>query len=131
MHRTAVRLTAAIVLAASAGLAAAQAPAPTATRTILQRTDASPDQEVIVAQVDTPAGAALMRHRHPGVEIGYVVSGQVELIVEGQAHTYKTGESFLVPRGAVHAGHPVGDGPARTVSTYVVDKGKPLVEVVP
>ena len=47
------------------------------------------------------------------------------------AHVYKAGDSFVVPRGAIHAGHPVGPGPARTMSTYVVDKGAPLVEPMP
>jgi quercetin dioxygenase-like cupin family protein len=52
--------------------------------------------------------------------------------VDGQPpHTYKAGDSFMVPRETPHAGHPVGSGPARTISTYVVDKGKPLVEPLP
>ena len=127
MLHTSLRLAAVVALAAVAGLAAAEPPA--AKRTILQRVDAQPGQEVIVATVENPVGALPMRHLHHGVEIGYVIEGQIELTVEGQgSHVYKAGDSFVVPRETPHAGHPVGPGPARTMSTYVVDKGKPLVE---
>jgi quercetin dioxygenase-like cupin family protein len=130
METRAGRLAAVLLLAGAT--AAAAADAPTAVRTILQRVDAAPGQEVIVATVDNPVGAQLFRHKHHGVEIGYVISGEVELAIDGQpARTYKAGESFTVPRDTVHAGHPVGPGPARTISTYVVDKGLPLAEPAP
>ncbi len=130
MRRSIPRLAAVLILASLAGMASAEAPL--AKRTILQTVDAQAGQQVIVATVDNPVGALPSRHRHYGLEIGYVLEGQIELTVEGQGtHIYKAGDSFVVPRETTHAGHPVGPGPARTMSTYVVDKDKPLVEPMP
>jgi len=67
------------------------------------------------------------RHTHPGLEIGYVISGQARLIVTGQApRLLSKGDSFAVPRDTVHELDNVGPGPLTVLSTYVVDAGKPV-----
>jgi quercetin dioxygenase-like cupin family protein len=37
--------------------------------------------------------------------VGYVISGQAELVVEGQTIMLEPGDSWLVPAGAEHAYH--------------------------
>lgn len=88
--------------------------------------DAAP-QLVNVVTRDIPSGAEIPWHTHPGVEIAYVESGQVELAVAGEAkRRLEPGGHFMVPRATVHSGRNVGEGWARLVLTYVVDRGKPL-----
>jgi len=84
-------------------------------------------QVVHVLTRDIPAGAQIPWHTHPGVEIAYVETGQVEISMDGKAtRNLVPGESFMVPRGTVHAGRNIGAYPARLVITYVVDSGEPL-----
>jgi quercetin dioxygenase-like cupin family protein len=106
--------------------------APGLTRTDLQQHDLSaPGREVVQNRVEVGPEAPAIRHKHPGEEIIYVLEGSLEYEIEGSAPTtVEAGEVFFVPAGAVHGVRNVGDGNAKELATYVVEKGKPLVEVV-
>jgi quercetin dioxygenase-like cupin family protein len=103
------------------------------TRTIVGRGDVSvAGREAVVARVEVAPGARSGRHTHPGDEISYVVSGQGQLIIDGQPpRTIKAGESFVVPAGLVHDAHNDGTAPISLVGVYVVEKGKPLATPAP
>ena len=76
-----------------------------AVRTMLQRTDvaSAPNQETILGTVDISPGSGNGFHSHFGSEIGYVLQGHIRLEIKGQyAREMGPGDSFLVPRGAVH-----------------------------
>src|SRR5271165_6981947 len=96
-------------------------------RTLLKQTDGPIDGYLTVEmRVDIEPDAIISRHTHPGVESGYVVEGGTDLAIDGiGALTLKPGDGFQVPTGTPHGGR---NGPAKTVivSTYVVEKGKPL-----
>ncbi len=129
------RLIAAIGLAlASSGFAlpAAQAQTVGVHRTDLQRHDLSiPGHEAIQVRVDLDPGATAPNHRHPGEEIIYVLEGTLEYRLQGRPPvTLKVGDVLLVPAGVVHSATNVGTGEASELATYVVEKGKPLVELV-
>jgi quercetin dioxygenase-like cupin family protein len=102
------------------------------TRTDLQRHDLSiPGREVFQARVDFAPGASFPRHKHPGEEIIYVLEGAIEYDVDGKPpRTLKAGDVLFVPFGVVHAAKSVGSAPASELGTYVVEKGKPLTEIV-
>ena len=71
------------------------------------------------------------RHTHPGPESGYVLEGEMVLIVEGHpAQPLKVGESYQVPSGAIHDALSGPQG-AKVIATYVVEKGKPLATPAP
>jgi len=126
-----VRILTAVVLIAASGLAQAQL---AGTRRIdLQRHDLSaPGREVIQARVEIDPGVTSPRHTHPGEEIIYVLEGSLEYRVEGKPPvTLKAGDVLFIPAGTVHAAKNVGSGNAAELATYVVEKGKPLVTVVP
>ena len=110
----------------------AQAQQPGNRRTDLQRHDLSvPGREVIQARVEIDPGATSPTHRHPGQEIVYVLEGALEYRVEGKPPvTLKAGDVLFIPAGTIHAARNVGNGPGAELATYVVEKGKPLVEVV-
>lgn len=84
-------------------------------------------QIVNVVTRDIAAGAEIPWHTHPGVEIAYVESGTLDLMIAGEANRrLRPGDSFMVPRGLVHGGRNAGAAPARLVLTYVVDRDAPL-----
>lgn len=103
------------------------------TRIDLQRHDLSvPGREVWQLRVAFEPGASFPRHRHPGEEIIYVLEGAIEYDVDGKPPvTLKAGDVLFVPYGVVHAARNVGSTPAAELGTYVVEKGKPLTEIVP
>ena len=105
--------------------------APGLTRTDLQQHDLSvPGREVIQNRVDIAPNAPPIRHWHPGEEIIYVLEGTLEYEIDGQPPTtVSAGEALMVPAEAVHAVRNVGNGNAAELATYVVEKGKPLLNL--
>jgi quercetin dioxygenase-like cupin family protein len=66
------------------------------------------------------------RHTHPGPESGYVLDGEMTLLIDGQAPLeLKAGQSYKIPPGAIHDAKTGAKG-AKVIATYVVEKGKPL-----
>ncbi|MDB5591939.1 cupin domain-containing protein [Enterovirga sp.] len=97
-------------------------------RKVLSQVDGpAPGYVTIVAEVEIDADVMVARHTHPGIESGYILSGEIDLPIEGQAtKTYKAGDAFQVPPNTPHAGVKSGAKPVRIVSTFVVEKSKPL-----
>ena len=109
------------------------APAATAgvTRKLLSRIDGpTAGYETITMEVEIEADVMVGRHTHPGIEAGYVVSGAIDLPIDGQGvKSLKAGDAFQVPPNTPHAGAKSG-GKVKLVSTYIVEKGKPLATPV-
>ena len=101
---------------------------PGVTRKILSQTDGPvPGYVTIIVQVEIEPGVTVARHTHPGIESAYILEGGLEIPIEGQpTRAYKPGDGFVVPAVTPHAGSKNGDQKTRIVSTYVVEKGKPL-----
>ncbi|HMC62601.1 MAG TPA: cupin domain-containing protein [Candidatus Solibacter sp.] len=73
----------AVLTAASAGLLLSQNTG--VQRTVVQKADVSvPGREAVIARVGFAPEARAGRHTHPGDEIGYVLEGDGEILVEGQ-----------------------------------------------
>jgi quercetin dioxygenase-like cupin family protein len=82
---------------------------------------------MIQNRVELGPEAPVVRHKHPGEEIIYVLEGTID----GQeARTYSAGEALMVPAETVHSVRNVGAGTASELATYVVEKGKPFLVVV-
>jgi quercetin dioxygenase-like cupin family protein len=118
------------VSALAAGALYAQKPG--FTRTLMQDQDLSAQgRHAVVARAEFVPGGVAGKHTHPGEELGYVVEGTLELLIEGQPpKKVKKGEVFFVPAGVVHDGRNVGKGKAVVLATYVVEKGKPVATPV-
>jgi quercetin dioxygenase-like cupin family protein len=98
------------------------------TRTILKRTDYDGNRVAIVVLAEIEPGTTVPRHTHPGIENAYVIEGGFEqFAVQGQPEigVPKAGDAFQVPAAVPHEAK-TGSRPTRLVSTYVVEKGKPL-----
>lgn len=133
--RSAIVLSAVVALAdVCADDAGSAAKAPEAKRTILDRHDQTgvDGKEIILGTAEFPKGAVIGWHTHSGDEAGYVLRGNLILKTRGQPDkALKAGDYFFNARGAIHSleAAPDGDGGA-VVSTWVVDKGKPLANPV-
>lgn len=102
-------------------------------RTELLRSDvpSSSGYEAVMAVAEIAPGAMAGRHRHNGIELGYVLEGSVELVHEGEAtRTLTAGQGFKNAPG-VHNARNTGKGPVKILAVYIVEKGKPLAEPVP
>jgi quercetin dioxygenase-like cupin family protein len=103
------------------------------TRTALKKIEFPGSQYVTESFVVTVAPqASIPRHTHPGVEMGYLVSGEGTLSVEGEAErTIKAGDSWAIPSGKPHSAHNTGNQPMQLIATYVAEKDKPLSTPAP
>jgi quercetin dioxygenase-like cupin family protein len=98
------------------------------TRTILHTADFPDQYQTIQAYVVIAPGGTAASHTHPGIEIGYILDGEGDFYVKGEPKRHlKGGDSFLNPAGVPHGAiNTSSTQPLKIVSTYVVDKSKPL-----
>ena len=101
-------------------------------RTPLQKAE-YPDGYVSQSGIaEIPAGGSAGRHTHPGIELGYLMEGEGELLVEGQpARPIKAGDSWAIPAGVAHDAKASAGKPLKVLAVYVVDKSKPLATPAP
>ncbi|HEY9225521.1 MAG TPA: cupin domain-containing protein [Gemmatimonadaceae bacterium] len=112
---------------------AALAQQPGIKRTILLRADDPADEkyEAVMGIAEIPPGGSSGKHRHPGIEIAYVLEGSIVAERAGKPTvTIKAGES-IDNGGLVHNATNSGTTPAKILAIYLVEKGKPIAESVP
>ncbi len=101
-------------------------------RTPLQKIDFPAGYTTVTAIAEIPPGGSAGRHTHPGVETGYVIEGEGELIIDGQpTKLLKPGNSWAIPAGAIHDAKVKGDKPLKIMAIYIVEKDKPLASPAP
>ena len=87
--------------------------------------------ETVIGIAEIAPNVNIGRHTHPGPESGYVLDGEMTLLIEGQPpRSLKAGESYQIPAQAVHDARTGAQG-AKVLATYVVEKGKPLASPAP
>jgi quercetin dioxygenase-like cupin family protein len=129
-------LAALVGLVASGSIAAQPAPAaappPPIKRTILQKVDVpTANYETITGIAEISPNVNIGRHTHFGPETGYVLDGELTLLVDGKPPlALKTGDSYQVPPGAPHDARS-GEKGAKVLAVYVVEKGKALATPAP
>ena len=119
------------LLALSVGGPVAWSAKPIISTKVLLRTTLSGDEtkEVIIASAEFPPGSMTGRHTHPGDEYATVLAGT--LLILADAHAPKrvnAGESYHNSRNVIHEARSVGDEAAQIVSTFVIDKGQPIMQ---
>jgi quercetin dioxygenase-like cupin family protein len=121
-------LTGFIATDASAQTPPAANGTPGVTRKILSQTDGpTPGYVTLIVDIEIEPGVTIGRHTHPGIESAYMLEGGFDLPIEGQpTKTLKPGEGVVIPPNTPHAGGKNGDKKSHIVSTYIVEKGKPL-----
>lgn len=96
-------------------------------RTPLQKFDVpGTNYETFIGIAEVVPNVKIGRHTHPGPESGYILEGDMVLLIDGQPpKPLKAGDSYQIPAGAIHDGESGPKG-AKVIATYVVEKGKPL-----
>jgi quercetin dioxygenase-like cupin family protein len=97
-------------------------------RTELQHSASSiPGWEIVQVRIEMPAGVESGWHMHPGEEVGYIIAGTVELMIQGQSTLIlHAGDPFLIPSRTPHNALVVGPETGQLLSTYIVEIGQPL-----
>ena len=106
----------------------ADALAGTLKRTEIQHESSSiPGREIVQVRTEIPAGVASGWHTRPGEEVGYIVTGTVQMEIRNQPTlTLHPGEGFLIPPNTPHNALDLGPDTGQMLSTYIVEVGLPI-----
>ena len=98
----------------------------------VQRSPSSiPGREIVQVETLIPPGVESGWHAHPGEEVGYIIAGEVEMMVQGRATAVlHAGDGFLIPPRTPHNARDLGPETGRMLSTYIVEQGQPLASFV-
>lgn len=59
--------------------------------------------EAMLCELFLEDGAVIERHQHQNDQVGYVVYGEVEIIIGDQTRICHGGDSYAVPGGVMHS----------------------------
>ncbi len=119
-----------LVVVAFAGVAVAQQAG--IKRTPLQKVEFPDGYNTVTGIAEIQPGGSAGRHTHPGIETGYVLEGEADLLIDGKPDLHlKAGDSYSIPAGAVHDARVHGDKALKIIGIYVVDKTGPLASPAP
>jgi quercetin dioxygenase-like cupin family protein len=98
----------------------------------LQKSEYPAGYESHIMLVTSAPGALLPRHTHPGVELSYVVEGELTVTIEGRPDfVVKAGSSFSVSPGVAHSARNTASTPTKVIAVFVIEKGKPVALPAP
>lgn len=122
------RMIAALAVAAAASASAQDDLSARLERREIQRAASSiAGREIVQVLTELPPGADSGWHTHPGEEVGFILSGEVEVRVEGRGATIlRAGDGFLIPPRTPHKARERGGEHGRMLSTYIVETSQPL-----
>jgi quercetin dioxygenase-like cupin family protein len=85
--------------------------------------------EITVMHIVIPPGASLPSHRHPVINVGYLVRGELHVVTEAGARLHlKAGDPIVEVVGAWHQGRNEGTEPAEIVVVYAGFAAEPITE---
>jgi len=88
--------------------------------------------EVTIRRITVPAGARLETHRHPVINAGVMLSGQLTVVtVEGKTLHLKAGDPIVEVVNTLHYGINEGTVPAELVVFYAGTVNTPITIVEP
>ena len=124
-------LSLAFIAALAASAASAQSSGPIK-RTPLQTFDVpGAGYQTVIGLAEIAPAVNIGRHTHNGIESGYVLEGELVLMVQGEPDKpLKPGQSYVIAPGLAHDAKSGASG-AKIIATYVVEKGKPLATPSP
>lgn len=87
-------------------------------------TGALANTDIVVVQLDIPAGESVPWHRHPGPAIVAVASGNFEFVHQDCSVTsYGPGTAFVDEGSHVHTGRATAAGDVKVLVTFLVPQG--------
>lgn len=76
-------------------------------------------EKTLMGEFHLQAGSALPDHSHPHEQIGYLISGRLDLTIDGIRHEFSPGGTWCIPGGIRHSAFAVSDVVALEVFTPV------------
>src|SRR4030088_2274079 len=92
-----------------------------------------PGKRVTIVRVFYGPGGFTRAHRHAGSVTAYVTKGEIRSqLAGGPVETFKVGQSFFEPPGAVHlvSANASNPEPAELIAVFVADEGAQLTTFV-
>ena len=86
----------------------AQAPQIEQLKGVHRRTMATTDS-MMVCEFFIEREAIVPEHQHPHEQVGYVVYGKLELIIDNQTRVCLPGDTYQIPGGVVHSARALVD----------------------
>jgi len=75
-------------------------------------------EKIMLSFVDLEAGAIVPEHTHPHEQMGYVISGELEIKIAGEKKLCHAGDTYLIP-GNIHHSVKVSPGwPAKVLDVF-------------
>lgn len=74
-------------------------------------------EHLMLSLVEMQPHAVVEEHSHPHEQLGYMISGQAEFIVDGESRMVGPGEMWRIPGGIKHKVI-AGDEPVRAVDMF-------------
>jgi len=60
-------------------------------------------EKTLMAEFRLSKGVDLPSHQHPHEQTGYLVSGRIDLTIDGRVHAVRPGDSWCIPGGVTHS----------------------------
>ena len=76
-------------------------------------------EKTLMTEFRLAKGSVLPHHRHPHEQTGYLVSGRIRLIVDGNAHDCEPGDSWCIAGDTEHGAEIIEDAVAVEVFSPV------------
>ncbi len=73
--------------------------------------------EMLLSMVDIDAHAVVPMHNHPHEQAGTIISGRLQMTIDGEARWLEPGDSYIIPGGVDHKAV-AGDEPARALDVF-------------
>ena len=73
--------------------------------------------EMLLSMVDIDAHAVVPMHNHPHEQAGTIISGRLQMTIDGEARWLEPGDSYIIPGGVDHKAV-AGDEPARALDIF-------------
>ena len=76
-----------------------------------------PGEKMTMVFFDLAAGAVVPEHSHPHEQMGTVLKGSLELVLDGEKRIVKEGDAYHVPSKMVHGGR-CGESPTQFLEVF-------------
>ena len=86
--------------------------------------------QITILRIGIPAGTQLETHKHPVINAGVLISGQLKVVAkDGRTKNLKAGDSIVELVNSSHYGINEGNIPAEIIVFYAGSSGSPITVV--
>ena len=74
-------------------------------------------ERLMIAEFRACAGVEVPLHTHPHEQVGYLIEGEAQYVIDGRSYPVRAGQMWRLPGGVPHQVK-VGDRPMRVVEVF-------------